>query len=443
MVRVCVPGASDELVGRVQRAADGIPFLVEELLASPGVPASFSETVRARLADFPDHERVVMSTAAIFGRQFDWHLVAKAVDQPSDVVANALERGVEHQLLVLDGGVFSFRHALTRDAVTERLLPPRRQSLAAAALKALDEAHPDLQGPWRDLAADLALQSGDGDRAAELLIVSGSSAIARGALATAIDALRRADDLGDLRAAQYLVEALALAGRVDDAVEVGGSAIARMGRTSQAAEIHVRLAHAAVAAARWTLATKHLEAAKDLIAAEPDIDLSPRVAVLQAEVALAADRVDEARLLASEALSSGASSPEVRCNAFEVLGRAERFTDLDAAKALFEQALSTAQGHDLPLWQVRAMHELGTIDMFDHAGIDRLVEARRLAGEFGALSTAAEIDLQLVAVGPLPIRARHGERARSVGARVGRAARARSGPRQGTHLPGREHRLAR
>ncbi len=399
MVRVCVPRANDELVGRVQRAADGIPFLVEEVLASPGVPVSFSETVRARLSDFPDEERIVMSTAAIFGRQFDWDLVAAAVDQPTDVVTKALERGVEHQLLVVDGGVFSFRHALTREAVTDRLLPPRRQSLAAAALKALDEAHPDLDGPWRDLAADLALQSGDDHRAAELLIVSGRSAIARGALATAIDALRRADQLGDQRAAEYLVEALALAGRVDDAVEVGASAISRLGRTLEAAEIHVRLAHAAVAAARWPLAAQHLEAAGQLIPAGSDTDLKARAAVLEAEVALAADRVDEARSLASEALSSGTSSPEVRCNAFEVLGRAERFSDLDAAKGLFEQALSTAQLHDLPLWQVRAMHELGTIDMFDHAGIERLVEARRLAGEFGALSMAAEVDLQLAAVG--------------------------------------------
>jgi DNA-binding CsgD family transcriptional regulator len=45
------------------------------------------------------------------------------------------------------------------------------------------------------------------------------------------------------------------------------------------------------------------------------------------------------------------------------------------------------------------MHELGTIDMFDHAGTERLGEARRAAGEFGALSTAAVVDLQLAAVG--------------------------------------------
>ena len=111
------------------------PFLVEEVLASPGVPASFSETVRARLNDFPEEERVVLSTAAIFGRQFDWRLVSEAVDRASiEVVTAALERGVQHQLLVVENGAFSFRHALTREAVLERLLPPRRQALAAAAL---------------------------------------------------------------------------------------------------------------------------------------------------------------------------------------------------------------------------------------------------------------------------------------------------------------------
>jgi DNA-binding CsgD family transcriptional regulator len=118
-----------------------------------------------------------------------------------------------------------------------------------------------------------------------------------------------------------------------------------------------------------------------------------------AEVALAGDQVDRARLLATEALSAAAASPEVRCHGLEVVGRVERLSDLGAAEESFEEALSIAQRHHLALWQVRAMHELGTIDMFDHAGIERLVEARRAAGEFGALSTAAVVDLQLSAVG--------------------------------------------
>ena len=50
MVRTCLPGAGLDVVARVQQAADGVPFLVEEVLASPGVPGSFADTIRVRLA---------------------------------------------------------------------------------------------------------------------------------------------------------------------------------------------------------------------------------------------------------------------------------------------------------------------------------------------------------------------------------------------------------
>jgi DNA-binding CsgD family transcriptional regulator len=43
------------------------------------------------------------------------------------------------------------------------------------------------------------------------------------------------------------------------------------------------------------------------------------------------------------------------------------------------------------------MHELGTLDLFDHAGVDRLAHARDTAEQLGALSTAAVLDLQLAA----------------------------------------------
>jgi hypothetical protein len=51
----------------------------------------------------------------------------------------------------------------------------------------------------------------------------------------------------------------------------------------------------------------------------------------------------------------------------------------------------------LAVWRLRALHELGTIDMFDHAGEARPAEARRIAAELGAASTGAVIDLQLTA----------------------------------------------
>jgi hypothetical protein len=251
----------------------------------------------------------------------------------------------------------------------------------------------------RDLAADLATQSGDDERAAELLIASGRSAIERGALATAIAVLGRAHGLGHPEAGSVLVEALALAGRVDEVVAVGEEVIDGAIRRDEITEVHLLLAHAAVAAARWPLATRHLDAAAHLLVADLDTGLEARIAVLESEVALASDEVDRASLLASSALSSVAASPEVHCQALEVLGRVERFSDRGTAQVLFERALGIARDHDFPLWQVRAMHELGTIDMFDHAGSERLEEARQIAGELGALSTAADLDLQLTALG--------------------------------------------
>ncbi|HUL25083.1 MAG TPA: LuxR C-terminal-related transcriptional regulator, partial [Streptosporangiaceae bacterium] len=81
----------------------------------------------------------------------------------------------------------------------------------------------------------------------------------------------------------------------------------------------------------------------------------------------------------------------------ELIGRSHRLRDLSAARAAFESALVTAEAAGLPLWRLRALHELGTIDLLDHAGVERLSEARRAAEQMGALSTVAILDLQLAA----------------------------------------------
>jgi DNA-binding CsgD family transcriptional regulator/tetratricopeptide (TPR) repeat protein len=406
MVRACLPDAADDIIARVQQAADGVPFLVEELLASPGVPRSFADTVRTRLAGLGDDERRVLHTAAVLGRHFDWRLLPAATGLPPSVVSSALERGTGSMLLIVDGDAFRFRHALTREAVAEELLPPQRAILAEGALTAVEAAHPGLPGPWRDLAADLAAQSGDRERAGALLIASGRESLGRGALATAIDTLRRAvkllDDAdGRADAEALLVEALGFAGRVDEAMIIGGRLIAQLGQDGAAvtarAEIHLRLAHGAVDGTRWAAATEHLDAAKGLLKTDPRPALSARAAVLEAEVAFAAGDVDRARRLAESVVASEHAGPDVLCHALELLGRVQRINDLNAARGTFERALAVADGADLAVWRLRALHELGTIEMFDHAGTERLAEARRTADEFGALSTGAVIDLQLSA----------------------------------------------
>ena len=231
MVRACAVDWDDELIARVQRAADGVPFLVEEVLASPGVPESFAGMVRARLAGFADDERLVLEAAAVLGRHFDWRLLGAATGLEPGLVSGALERAVGSQLLTVDGEVFRFRHALTREAVAAGLLPPRRRSVAASALAAVDAAHPELEGGWREVAADLAAQAGDIERAGTLLAASGEAALDRGALATAADTLRRAaamlaDPAARASAEGLLVGCLALAGHADEAIAVGERLIA-------------------------------------------------------------------------------------------------------------------------------------------------------------------------------------------------------------------------
>jgi DNA-binding CsgD family transcriptional regulator len=253
------------------------------------------------------------------------------------------------------------------------------------------------------VAADLAARSGDQARAGRLLRDSGRYSLEVGALATAVGTLRRAADLleGDPERAEAeltLIEALALAGRVDEAAAAGTRLIGRLGddpgtRTTRL-EAHLRLAHAAVAASRWPMARHHIEAVGP---AGTDPNLSARAAVLSAEVTLAADDVEGACRTAERVLAVDGAGPDVRCHAFEIVGRSRRLHDLPAAAAAFEAALATAEQASLPVWRLRALHELGTVDMFERMDTVRLLEARRLGEQMGALSTVAVLDLQLSA----------------------------------------------
>jgi DNA-binding CsgD family transcriptional regulator len=406
MIAACSPGADAEEQSRVSRASEGVPLFVEELLASPGIPETISDTVRERLAEFPDRERAVLEAAAVMGRHFDWEILPAASGQSAGTVSRALARAVDRVLVTVDGAGFQFRHALTREAVLMSTLPPRLGRAAANALAAVDAAHPDLEGEWRDVAADLAARSGDRARAGRLLRDSGRYSLEVGALATAVDTLRRAADLLEdsperSGAELMLIEALALAGRVDETAAAGARLIGRLGddpvTRETRIEAHLRLAHAAVSASRWPMARHHIEAAAGLAAAGADPNFSARAAVLSAEVALAGDDLDGARRTAEQVLARDGAGPDVRCHALEIVGRSRRLHDLPAAAAAFGAALATAEQAGLPVWRLRALHELGTVDMFERIEVDRLLEARRLGEQMGALSTVAVLDLQLSA----------------------------------------------
>jgi len=144
----------------------------------------------------------------------------------------------------------------------------------------------------------------------------------------------------------------------------------------------------------------HLEAADELLAAEPggpDPELLAELRVLQREAALAADDLSGARRRAQEALDlvDPQRAPDAVCHAWELAGRSYRVHDLDAARAAFARAYELAERAELPVRRLRALHELGTIDMLDHGGSEQLLSARAVAEELGAVSTLAVLDVQL------------------------------------------------
>lgn len=406
MIAACRHDADASARSRIVRVSDGVPLLVEELLASPGIPESITDTVRARLGEFADDERAVLEAAAVMGRHFDWELLPAASGQQLEVVSRALARAVDRVLVSAEGTGFQFRHALTREAVLATMLPPRVREAACDALAAIDSAHPYLEGAWREVVADLAARSGDRTRAGRLLADAGRYSVQVGALATAVDTLRRAVELLEERperagAELALLQALALAGRVDEAAGTAAALIWQLGddpaTTETRIEAHLRLAHAAVAASRWPLARQHLAAAVGLADETTDPSLSARAAVLSADVALAAGDLAGAGRAAEDVLAREGAGPDARCHAYEIVGRSRRPHDLPGAAAAFGAALATAERHDLPVWRMRALHELGTIDMFDRLDVDRLILARQLGEQMGALSTVAVLDLQLSA----------------------------------------------
>ena len=417
-----LPGAVQSLVAQ---RAEGLPFLVEEILAGligegslteqdgrwhaadlarAGVPGTFADAVRRRLDGLDGDARSVICAAAVLGRRFDWALLGPVAGLPGPAVVAALRRGLGLQLIAAEDDGFRFRHALTHEAILAGLLPPERAMLAGRALAAVESAHPGLPGTWCMLAAELAEGAGSTARAGELLLEAGRRDLAVGALVSAEHTLMRARALagaddGELRTPvdEALTEVLALSGQVDRAIEMGKTLLARLGGQAESARagmLHLGIARAAIAGARWAEAEASIAIARGLAGAE-----TAPVDACAAQAAAGQGLLSEADELARAALAAAESGglPEAACEALEVIGRVARQRDLDAAEQAFERAVTVATAHGLQLWRLRALHELGTIDQLRTESVDRLQQARELAVARGALALTATLDLQIAA----------------------------------------------
>ncbi|MGH9084119.1 MAG: LuxR C-terminal-related transcriptional regulator, partial [Acidimicrobiales bacterium] len=190
----------------------------------------------------------------------------------------------------------------------------------------------------------------------------------------------------------------AQSGQTTRVAELGRELLALGTAPDERADVHLVLGAADLAAGRWDDAEAHAGDARTL--ATGDGARLARADALAAQAAMGRVDVDLAVTLARSALDRARATglPEVECEALEVIGRAERGRDVPAAEAAFQEAHDIATAAGLRVWRARAMQELGTIDMFHSLSPDRLVAARRMAVDVGALAMAAVVDLQLAAL---------------------------------------------
>ena len=99
----------DEVVDALVGRSEGVPLLVEELLAAAAssswetieatVPGSVLASVEPRLEELTEDGRHLLVAAALLGRHFDWRIAAAAAEVPEGRAAELLGQAVRVHLL--------------------------------------------------------------------------------------------------------------------------------------------------------------------------------------------------------------------------------------------------------------------------------------------------------------------------------------------------------
>ena len=152
---------SSELASLVGERAEGNPFVLEEMLreAIDGgeivrtdsgwrrgsadtlrMPETVREAVLLRLGRLEADCIEVLRAAAVLGRSFEYSLLLEVAEADESRVVAALEAAVAQQLLEEEseaGQRYTWRHALTQEAIAGDTVVPKRQRLHSRAADAL------------------------------------------------------------------------------------------------------------------------------------------------------------------------------------------------------------------------------------------------------------------------------------------------------------------
>jgi predicted ATPase len=209
-----------EVMKQIVVKTDGNPLFVEELtkavleagilvvdakgyrLEGPlpplAIPDTLQDSLMARLDRLAPVKEVSQIGAAI-GREFSYSLVRALVGRDETALKHALAQLEQAELVFRRGeppeAVYSFKHALVRDAAYESLLKSRRHQLHGQIARALEEKFPDIVASQPEIVAHHFTEAGLVDPAINYWLKAGQQAARRSANAEALNHLARGLEL--------------------------------------------------------------------------------------------------------------------------------------------------------------------------------------------------------------------------------------------------------
>ena len=132
-------------VERLAERSGGVPFLVEELvdLGDRGLPDTLRDLVLARYTRLTDPAQETVRAMAAGGMHVDHDVLAAVSTLDDRTLDRALREAIDARVILASGAGYSFRHALTREAVHGEMLPSERVRVHRAFAQYLQRSRPD------------------------------------------------------------------------------------------------------------------------------------------------------------------------------------------------------------------------------------------------------------------------------------------------------------
>lgn len=377
------------------RSGDG-RWVIPIDVASGGLPEGVTDVIGRRLNRLTDNTRHALEVGSIIGREFDIDVLARALDDSSEALLDAMDEAVSARLVGEVPGVigrYSFSHALVRAALTETLTANRRahlhrrigEALEAGAIDpsgadAAELTHHYLAASGVDPSKVVAYARAAGDYALTALAYDEAATAYEQALNThsrtrPMDDHQRLDLLIALGGAQRRSGAMTVA---RDTFETAAAAARKIADSDA-------LGQAALGFAEWGEAPGFDAAAAALTSEAldalppPDSPLRCRLLALLSWLAIFADR-HQAATAGQEAVAMARrlGDPALLGAALEVWHRNQIFAnaDLEARLALSEEMIALAEQSGDPDRQFWA-HVQRVIDLLeagDFATLDETLD---------------------------------------------------------------------